>query len=80
MSELGKILLGFGVLMVILGGVLLLAGTLSGRLSWLGRLPGDFHIQRGNWSVYVPLATSLLISLILTLVFSALSLYSRRRP
>jgi DUF2905 family protein len=75
MREIGKILLGFGLLMVILGGVLLIAGNLSEKVPWLGRLPGDFYVRRGNWSLYFPLATSILISLILTIVFS---LFGRR--
>jgi Protein of unknown function (DUF2905) len=70
MSELGKILLGFGVLLVILGGILLVAGNLSWKVPWLGRLPGDIYVRRDNWTFYFPLATSLLISLILTLVFA----------
>jgi hypothetical protein len=70
MSELGKIVLGFGLLMVILGGILLLAGNLSGRVPWFGRLPGDFYIQRGSWTFYFPFTTSILISIILTLVLS----------
>jgi len=75
MSDLGKILLGFGVVMVVLGLVLVVAGNLSGRVPWLGRLPGDIHIQRGNWSFYFPLATCLIISIVLTLLFS---LFGRR--
>ena len=75
MSDLGKILLGFGLLMVILGGILLVAGTLSEKVPWFGRLPGDLYIRRGNWSFYFPLATSVLISIILTIVFS---LFGRR--
>lgn len=75
MRELGKILLGFGLLMVMLGGVLLVAGNLSEKVPWLGRLPGDFYLRRGNWSLYFPLATSILISLILAIVFS---LFGRR--
>ena len=75
MSELGKILLGFGVLLVILGGILLVAGNLSGKAPWLGRLPGDIYIRRENWTFYFPLATSLIISLILTIVFA---LFGRR--
>ncbi len=70
MTELGKILLGFGVVMIVLGAILLLAGNLSGKVPWIGRLPGDIHIERGNWSVYVPLTTSIIISLILTLILS----------
>ncbi len=69
MSDLGKILIGFGVLMVVVGGVLLLAGNLFGKVPWLGRLPGDIHVQRGNWSFYFPLATSILLSVVLSLLF-----------
>ena len=72
MRELGKILLGFGALLVILGGILFVAGNLSGKVPWLGRLPGDIYIRRDNWTFYFPLGTSLLISLILTLVFALL--------
>ena len=72
MRELGKILLGFGVLLVILGGILLVVGNLSGKVPWLGRLPGDIYIRRDNWTFYFPLGTSLLISLILTLIFALL--------
>lgn len=75
MRDLGKLLLGFGALMVLLGLVLLVAGNLSGKVPWLGRLPGDIQIQRGNWSFYFPLATCLLISIVLTLLFS---LFGRR--
>jgi len=70
MRDLGKLLLGFGALMVLLGLILLAAGNLSGKVPWLGRLPGDIHIQRGNWSFYFPLATCLVISIVLTLLFS----------
>jgi Protein of unknown function (DUF2905) len=72
---LGKMLLGFGAVMVLLGVVLLVAGNLSGKVPWLGRLPGDIHIERGNWSFYFPLATCLVLSLVLTLLFS---LFGRR--
>jgi hypothetical protein len=75
MRDLGKLLLGFGALMVLLGLVLLVAGNLSGKVPWLGRLPGDIHIQRGSWSFYFPLATCLVISVVLTLLFS---LFGRR--
>ena len=71
MTDLGKILVGFGAVMLLLGGILLLAGSLSGKVPWLGRLPGDIYIQRGGWSIYIPLGTSLLISIILTLILAA---------
>jgi uncharacterized protein HemY len=68
-------LLLFGLLMVLLGLVLLVAGHFSGKVPWLGRLPGDIHIERGNWTLYFPLATCLIISVVLTLLFS---LFGRR--
>jgi hypothetical protein len=74
-TEFGKILVGLGVVMVILGGLLLLAGGFSGKVPWIGRLPGDIYIDRGSWSFYFPLATCILLSLILTLLFS---LFGRR--
>jgi hypothetical protein len=42
--------------------------TLGGRLPWLGRLPGDIAIERENFRFYFPLATSIVISIILTLI------------
>jgi hypothetical protein len=74
-TDLGKILVGFGVVMIVLGGILLLAGNLSGKVPWIGRLPGDIYIERGTWRFYFPLATSVIISIVLTLL---LSLFGRR--
>ncbi|HET9490560.1 MAG TPA: DUF2905 domain-containing protein [Methylomirabilota bacterium] len=64
MTGIGKLLIVVGVLIVGLGLILLLAG----RVPWIGRLPGDIYIRRGNWTFYFPLATSLIISMILTLI------------
>ena len=64
-NDLGKVLIAFGLLIVLAGIVLMLVG----RVPWIGRLPGDIHIQRGNFTFYFPLATSLLVSVVLTLVF-----------
>ncbi len=65
MQDIGRSLLVLGVVIALAGLVLLLVG----RVPWIGRLPGDIHIQRGNWSFYFPLATSLLLSVLLTLLF-----------
>ena len=75
MGDLGKMLLGIGLVMVLLGGILLLAGHLAGKVPWLGRLPGDIYIERGNWRFYFPLGTSILLSVALSLL---LWLFSRR--
>jgi len=63
-NDLGKMLVGFGLLIALAGVVLVLVG----RVPWIGRLPGDIHIQRGNFIFYFPLATSLLLSVVLTLL------------
>lgn len=61
-----------GRLLIILGVALILAGlllTYGGRIPWLGRLPGDIRIERENFSFYFPLASSLLVSLLVSLLF-----------
>ncbi len=70
MTDLGRALLLLGVVLVVIGGLLWLAGALGGRLPFLGRLPGDVYVRRGNWSFYFPLTTSILLSILLTLLFS----------
>jgi len=71
-SELGKLLVFVGGLIVVLG----LVFIVGGRIPFLGRLPGDFSFSRGNTHIYFPLATSVILSLILTLV---LTLFFRGR-
>lgn len=65
MSDIGRALVIVGVVIAVVGVMLMLVG----RVPWIGRLPGDIYIRRGNWSLYFPLATSLLLSVILTLIF-----------
>jgi len=62
MPGLGKSLIIIGLIIVLIGVLL----TLAGRVPWFGRLPGDIFIRRGNFTLYFPLATSILISVILT--------------
>ena len=64
MSDLGRMLIVLGLVILVVGVVLLLAGRVSG----IGRLPGDISVERGNWTFYFPLATSLLLSVVLTLM------------
>jgi len=65
MPELGKAIIIFGVILVGLGLVL----TFFNRIPFLGKLPGDIYIQKKNFTFYFPLATSLLVSIILSLFF-----------
>jgi hypothetical protein len=64
MSELGRFLMFAGLILVAVG-ALLWSGVGRG---WLGRLPGDIHYTRGNFSLYFPVVTCLLLSLLLTLI------------
>lgn len=64
MGEVGRALVVLGALIVIIGLVL----VLFDRVPWIGRLPGDILVHRGNWTFYFPLGTSILLSLVLTLV------------
>ena len=70
----GRMLLLIGIVLAALGLFLLLGPRLP---AFFGRLPGDIQWGRGNVRVYFPLGTCLLISLILTLVFSLVSLLRR---
>ena len=65
MSDLGRMLIVIGLVIAAVGVVVLIAGRVPG----LGRLPGDIHVERGNWTFYFPLGTSIVLSLLLTLVF-----------
>jgi hypothetical protein len=61
-----------GKTLIILGLVLVVAGLLlhfSGRIPFIGRLPGDIRIEKENFSFYFPLGSCLLLSLILSLLF-----------
>ena len=65
MQSLGRLLIFLGLGIAVLGFVL----TFAGRLGFLGRLPGDIIYRKGNFTFYFPLATSLLLSILATLLF-----------
>ncbi len=64
MTDLGKILVWTGLVLVALGVVL----WLGPRVPWLGRLPGDIRIERENFRFYFPLTTCILVSIVVTLI------------
>ena len=76
MAEVGKILLGLGLLLVVLGAVLLLGSRLGLPI---GRLPGDLHwrSRSGNTQVYFPFMTSIILSILLTLILWLLSSFRK---
>ena len=65
LPEFGKMLLILGILFVVIGLFLMLGP----KIPLLGKLPGDFIVRRGNFTLYFPLATSILLSIVLTLIF-----------
>lgn len=64
MSGLGKSLIVMGLVITLVGIIL----SLAGKIPWVGRLPGDIYIKRQNFTFYFPLATSILISIVLSLI------------
>jgi hypothetical protein len=74
MNDLGRLLIGVGLVLLIAGSLLLLLGRTGFPL---GRLPGDISYRGKNLSVYFPLGTSILLSVVLSLVFYLLSRFRR---
>jgi len=62
LQPLGRVLIVAGLVLAALGVLL----SLGGKIPGLGRLPGDIVIERGSFRLYIPLATSILLSLIVT--------------
>lgn len=63
MAEFGKLLILLGIFLVVIGGIM------TFNPFGLGRLPGDILVKRGNFTFYFPLATSIVISIVLTFLF-----------
>lgn len=70
-----------GILLMVAGAALLVVGALvflAGRLPWLGHLPGDIHVRGKRWSFSFPLATCILLSIVLTILLNLLLRLFRR--
>lgn len=74
MAEIGKILAGLGVLLILVGVGLMLASRFGLPL---GRLPGDVAYRGKHVSIFFPLGTSILISVVLSLLFYVLSRFQK---
>jgi hypothetical protein len=74
MNDLGRMLVGLGLVLLIAGSLLLLLGRTGMPI---GRLPGDISYRGKNLNVYFPLGTSILVSVLLSLVFYLLSRFRR---
>lgn len=66
MNEIGRLLLIFGVILVAVGLVLMFAD----KIPFVGRLPGDFLIRKKTFTLYLPLATCILLSILLTVILN----------
>ena len=80
-TALGKLLIGIGAGIMLLGLLLLAVDRipgLGGAFSWLGKLPGDLSFKRDNVSFYFPIGTSILLSVVLTLLFYLVGWFFRR--
>lgn len=71
-SGFGKILIFLGIILIIMG-ILFVFGA---KIPWLGKLPGDIYIKKENFMFYFPLATSILLSIILSIII----LFMGRKP
>lgn len=63
----GKVLIALGVLLVVAGVVLVYAPWL---VSWFGRLPGDIRIERDGGSVFIPITSMVIVSIVVSLLLS----------
>lgn len=70
MTEIGKGIVGLGVVLVIVGLLLWFGGD---KLSWFGRLPGDIRVERPGFNLYFPITTMIIVSIVLSIVLSLLS-------
>ncbi|MCX7720367.1 MAG: DUF2905 domain-containing protein [Dictyoglomus thermophilum] len=66
MSFMGKWLIIFGIILIILG----LIFVFIDKIPFLGRLPGDIRIEKKNFVFYFPITTSILLSLLLTIILN----------
>ena len=71
-QQIGKILIISGIAIVLIGAVVMLLGKTG-----LFRLPGDIELQGKNWKIYFPLASSIIISIILTLLLWIINYFRR---
>ncbi len=72
-QQFGKWLIAIGAAILVIGLLVLLLGRIG-----LFRLPGDFEFGGRNWRIYFPLATSIILSILLTLILWLIHYFTRR--
>jgi hypothetical protein len=73
-TSIGKMLIVLGMGMVVIGVVIILVG----RVPFLGKLPGDIHVQKKNFEFHFPIVTCIVISILLSLLLSVFFLWFKR--
>jgi hypothetical protein len=73
MGDLGRMLMFAGAGLFVVGALLFLAGRIPG----LGNLPGDITVQRGNFTLYAPIGTMIVVSIVLTLIVNVIARWWR---
>jgi len=63
-GSMGRLLVIFGLLLIVIGALLIFAP----KIPWIGRLPGDIVIRRGNFTFYFPVATCIILSILLSIL------------
>ncbi len=66
MAPIGKALIIFGLAIAVLGAIVWMGSSIP----FLGRLPGDIYIRRGNFTFYFPLATCIILSIVISILFA----------
>lgn len=80
-TAIGKVLIGIGLAVAVIGILLVAADRIPGlgsAVNWLGKLPGDISYKRDNVSFYFPIATSIVLSVVLSLLFYLIGWFFRR--
>lgn len=67
-ETIGKVVAGIGAALVVVGGIV----WLLGKVPFVGRLPGDIRIERPGFSCFVPVASSILLSIVLTILLNVI--------
>ncbi|MBN2180796.1 MAG: DUF2905 domain-containing protein [Sedimentisphaerales bacterium] len=71
-QQIGKWLIAAGIFIALLGGLIMLLGKIG-----LFRLPGDFEFGSRNWRVYIPIASCIILSILLTFILWLINYFRR---
>ena len=74
MVTLGKFIVGFGIILIIVGLLFWFAGD---KLSWFGHLPGDIRVKRDGFSFYAPITSMIIISIVLSIILTLIARFFR---